>query len=361
MTEAAPSLGSEVQSIIAALGVAKVEARPRLELPLVWDEVGRQLPYWPVDYSQTMIDYQLAYFGDGARQTEDASLILFHDSRPAGIWPLMIMTEADGSRRIVSHGGPVLPPLFSRELAAKSVKRLTTACVEAVVSIWQQFDQTERLCVDGFVAGLGLSDWHDQWMLRSARIGVQHDLFADLQRPLEGIRTSFRKSFKPLISQGLKLWDAAVVTDPDERQWDEFHKLHIAVAGRITRSDESWRRQFSAVLSGDGFFVVLRDAQSTMVGGALFHVTRDEGLYAVGAYDRSLFEKPLGHVAQFLAIEEMARRGIGWYRLGVRAYVGDTPTPLVKEISISDFKQGFSSHMFPRFKFDLPTIDSIIR
>jgi FemAB family protein len=359
MTAAAPTLGPEAQSIIAALGLAKVEARSRLELPVVWEEVGRQLPYWPVDYSQAMVDYQLAYFAEDARQVQDASLVLFHDNRPAGIWPLMVMIEADGSRRIASHGGPVLPPLFSRQLAAKSVKSLTTASVEAVISIWQQFDQLERVCLDCFVAGWGLSHWHDRWMLRAARIGVQHDLFADLQRPLGEIRTSFRKSFKPLISQGLKLWDVAVVTEPDEREWDEFHELHIAVSGRVTRSDESWQRQLSAVLSGDAFFVVLRDGQSAMVGCALFHVTRDEGLYAVGAYDRSLFDKPLAHVAQFLAIEEMVRRGVRWYRLGARSYLADATVPSAKDISISDFKQGFSSHFFPRFRFDLSAVDAL--
>ncbi len=352
MTTAAPT--TEAQDIIAALGALKVEARPRLEMRAAWEEIGDRLAYWPVDYSQAMIDYQLAYFGSGGRQAEDVSVILFHDNRPTGLWPLMVITEADGSRRIGSNGGPALPPLFAREIAAKTVKSLTTACVETLASVWQRLDQHERDCIDGFVASMGLGDWHGQWMLRSARISVQHDLFVDLQRPLAEIRTNFRKSFKPLISQGLKLWDASVITEPDECQWEEFHQLHIAVAGRVTRSDESWRQQLAAISSGEAFFVVLRGAQSVMVGAALFHITRDEGLYAVGAYDRSLFDKPLGHVAQFLSIEEMKRRGVRWYRLGSRAYPADTPMISAKDMSISDFKQGFSSHLIPRFRFELP-------
>jgi len=88
-----------------------------------------------------------------------------------------------------------------------------------------------------------------------------------------------------------------------------------------------------------------------MVGGALFHTTPDEGLYAVGAYDRSLFDKPLGHVAQALAIEEMVRRGIRWYRIGTRTYPGDSPAPSTKDLNISDFKQGFASHLFARFRY----------
>ena len=86
-----------------------------------------------------------------------------------------------------------------------------------------------------------------------------------------------------------------------------------------------------------------------MVGGGLFHVTRDECEYAVGAYDRSLFDKPLGHVVQYHAIEEMKRRNIRWYKLGPRFYPADVPHPTQKELSIADFKQGFASHIFARF------------
>ncbi len=86
-----------------------------------------------------------------------------------------------------------------------------------------------------------------------------------------------------------------------------------------------------------------------MVGGGFFSTSRDEGQYSVGAYDRSLFDKPLGHVVQYRAIEEMRGRGIRWYKLGARPYLSDIPIPTDKEMSISDFKQGFASHIFPRY------------
>lgn len=353
MTYNLPSVRVPAGEIVEALRMRSVEARPRLENGAAWDEAALRLGFLPVDYSQAMIDYQLAYFGSDGRRAEDASIILFHDNRPAAVWPLMVITETDGSRRICSQGGPVLPPLFSSQLAGKSVKALTGACVEAVIAVWECFGQSDRTVIEGFSGLESLSDWHDQWMLRSAELAVQHDLMCDLKRPLAEIRTSFRKSFKPLISQGLRLWNTYLVTDGDVGQWEDFHRLHIAVAGRVTRSDESWNRQLAAVSSGDAFFVVLRDAQDVMVGAALFHVTRDEGLYAVGAYDRSLFDKPLGHVAQALAIEEMHRRGLRWYRLGNRAYPSDVPSPSAKDISISDFKQGFSSHLLPRFRLNI--------
>ena len=41
-----------------------------------------------------------------------------------------------------------------------------------------------------------------------------------------------------------------------------------------------------------------------MVGGALIVCSANESRYEIAAYDRDLFDKPLGHLVQFKAIEE---------------------------------------------------------
>jgi len=81
----------------------------------------------------------------------------------------------------------------------------------------------------------------------------------------------------------------------------------------------------------------------------LFICSRDEGVYAVAAYDRALFDKPLGHVVQFRAIQEMKRRECRWYFIGRRFYPGEQPVPSNKELSISYFKEGFSTDNFASF------------
>jgi hypothetical protein len=105
--------------------------------------------------------------------------------------------------------------------------------------------------------------------------------------------------------------------------------------------------------SGDAFLVGLRDpAAQRLVGAGFFQCTRDEGLYAVGAYDRALFDKPLGHAVQQRAIETMKARGLQWSRIGERQ-----PAPTAKEVAIAAFKQGFASHQFCRHGFALPLVD----
>ena len=71
--------------------------------------------------------------------------------------------------------------------------------------------------------------------------------------------------------------------------------------------------------------------------------------YRDSNFKSSLFDKPLGHLVQYRAIEELKKRGIRWYKIGTRPYISDIPKPTEKEISIGEFKQGFASFLFPRY------------
>jgi FemAB family protein len=336
-------------AVLEALHVQGITAHLRASASATWREVASGLSYQPVDYSLAMIDYQLSYWTGNGRPSRDVSLILEHDRQPCGVWPLSVSCDADGIIRLGSNGGPVLPPLFVSKLARKSVKSLAASCFVAIQSLCGQLGQARIESVESFADSQGLSAWHDCFMTDGGKAELRHDLFVDLSGSMADIKSVFRKSNKALVSAGSKMWDVQVVSKADPLQWDEFRQLHLAVAGRATRAEESWHLQHAAVTAGDAFFVRLRDQAGRMVGAGLFHVTRDEGLYAVGAYDRALFDKPLGHVVQYHAIEEMKRRGLRWYKLGARAYPSDEPAPTDKEMTISDFKQGFASHLLPRY------------
>jgi FemAB family protein len=338
-----------VRNILTALSECGLTARLRSQASLLWRDVAGRLNYLPVDYSLAMIDYQLAYWSGSGCPAVDISLVLMHDNRPCGIWPLSATSNPDGQLRIGSNGGPVMPPLFIYGLARKSIKSVTAGCLAFLERIGALFSQTDVQMVEAYVGGDGMSEWHDRLMQFGAQPELRHDMFLDLSPAMPEIKSAFRKSYKALITSGGSLWKVGLASSGNLSLWEEFRLLHMAVAGRATRSLESWRLQHEAITSGDAFFVYLRDVQGRMVGGGLFHVTVHEGLYAIGAYDRSLFGKPLGHVVQYHAIEEMKRRGVRWYKLGVRCYSSEKPEPSEKEVSISNFKQGFSSHLFPRY------------
>jgi FemAB family protein len=177
-------------------------------------------------------------------------------------------------------------------------------------------------------------------------------MYVDLSLPMPQIKARFRKSYRALVTSGLKAWRVHDMTGPDAQRWNEFRELHARVAGRVTRSAQSWDLQYQSICAGDAFLVYLLDEAGTMVGGGYFQTTRDEGVYAVAAYERALFDKPLGHVVQHRAIEALKERGARWYKIGARPYAGETPAASAKELSIADFKQGFATHFFPRYVLD---------
>jgi len=315
----------------------------------LWKNVYAQLDYQPVPYLLSSIDYQLEYQRGLEGSWNDFSCVIFSDKSPVALWPITI-SKKDGSVNLNSQGRELLPPIFIKDCPRKTIKVINASVQKLIGLLSNEIGTKKVISAPVFDGSLALTNWHSLSMKCGAKCHVRHDLYVDLSLSLEEIRSFFRKSYKSLVTSGQRLWSIEVLSfSITTEAWEEFRSLHLAVAGRATRSKESWDLQYRSVRQGESFVVTLRDVAGKMVGAGLFVTTRDEGSYAVGAYDRSLFDKPLGHIVQFRAIQEMKERGCLWYFIGRRFYLGDQTIPSEKELSISDFKEGFSTHIFPSF------------
>lgn len=351
-------------AVEAALQSVDLKAEAYQSRPDEWHAVWRDLAYQPVGYARSMLDYQHAYLRGAGWDVQDASLVLLNDNRPCGIWPLALARDPAGCVRLTSSGAAVAAPAFSAGLSPSIVKKVCSRAV-AFLKAWGHAIGLDALDAEqGIDPGqVGVSAWHQQMMAAGSIPSLRHDLFVDLGRDFAEIRAGFRKSYRPLINVGLRNWQVSVLDQSNacESAWDEFKALHREVAGRSTRSDQTWGMQLAMIRAGEAFLVCLREpSDGRLVGAGFFQHTRDEGLYAVAAYDRALFDKPLGHVVQQVAMESMKGLGLKWYRLGERFYPQNPSAPTDKEISISAFKQGFASHVFCRYVFELPqTVTSL--
>lgn len=341
------------------LSASELDASFYSEAPDAWLEVWQQLAYRPVAAQRSMLAYQQAYLEGGGQKVFDLSLILRSDGRPIGLLPLSL--QHVGAKMMISTmGAPITAPLFVPGLSPRTVKKLCTRTLAMLLQLARDLGQdellTEQPCWPGSEGTTSCSEWHQQLMSTGASIQTRHDLFADLSPDLATIRSTFRKSYRPLINVALKTWQAAVMDadNADPNTWAEFKQLHKDVAGRSTRADSTWAYQWGMIQARDAFLVTLRDpSNKRLVGAGLFQFTADEGLYAVGAYDRDLFDKPLGHAVQQRAIETLKTHGVRWYQVGERHYSQSPHAPSAKEVAISEFKQGFSSHLFCRHQFAL--------
>lgn len=313
----------------------------------LWDDILQGCKYIPVAYTSSNIDFLLEHqFGNGV-EIYDMSCIIMCDNKPVAVWPLFLSIH-DGLVNLFFLDNNVLPPIIIQKCASSSEKIIVKGCQNFADQILSLSGLSTWTSMESFMGNIGLSSWHMQSMAKGAKPALNHEVFLDLSLTMIEIKAQFRKSFKSLITSGQKVWNVGVL-DYDKREiWDEFKALHLQVAGRKTRSDETWAIQYTDILNKRSFLVYLRNQEGEMVGAGLFNFTRDEGLYAIGAYDREQFDKPLGHVVQYCAIEELKKRDVRWYKLGARPYPTNVPVPSAKEISIGEFKQGFASHLFPR-------------
>ena len=153
-----------------------------------------------------------------------------------------------------------------------------------------------------------------------------------------------RKSYSSLINNGLRNLEPKIL-DSKTITWEKMQKfrdLHIREAGRETRSEESWKRQFEMV-KADEAFVIFGTFENKLVTAGLFSYNKTNCLYFISASRRDLFDKPLFHAIMWTAILHAKELGCKWFEVGDQYFPNhpaDTP-PTEKELGISDFKAGF--------------------
>ena len=309
-----------------------------------WLRLLAALPEQPVGLHPLHIEYQHVYFSSVYPHYRRLDCLLVLHGQSVGVWPLALFGNEE-PLRLSSHvnGAPgIAPPVLVGGLSEKQEKTIAHAWLDVIA----------RLCADFAVGELeftappatgDLPIWHALLMQAGAHIGGRHRLIADLTLSEAAYHQHLRKSYKALINTAHKLWQVEIDASGDAEQFAAFQRLHEEVAGRKTRSAESWQRQFDAIPAGAAFAIYLRDTADTLVGASLFNRSRDEAYYAVGAYRRELFDQPLTHLSLDEAIRFARRQGIRRFILGQRAYPADTPPPTAKEEQIAFFKEGFAT------------------
>lgn len=309
-----------------------------------WSALVDRLPYQPVGYDLPNGDYQHTYFASAFPLYRRLDCLVFWQRQAIALWPLGVFGDAQ-SLRLSSHLNGALgiaPPLLGERLSEKQEKAVSRSWLGAVAALCRDFP-IAGLDFLAPPAGETLPHWHGLLMTLGATYGGQHRLIVDLTLPEAEYHRQIRKSYKALINGAAKLWRVELDTAGDAENFAAFQRLHEAVAGRKTRPEATWQRQFDAIQGQTAFVLYLRDAAGMLVGASLFNCSRDEAYYAVGAYRRELFDQPLAHLNIFEAIRHARSRGLRRFVLGQRSYPGDIPAPSGKEEQIAFFKEGFAT------------------
>lgn len=196
-----------------------------------------------------------------------------------------------------------------------------------------------------------------QYLLREgAKLKTHTFQMIDLGRDEPELWRDVRRSYRSLINGGRKNLRLEFV-DASSEDWEKmnaFRELHIRVAGRETRSVESWRSQYRWVTEGSAF-LLLGWLGEELVTAGMFTFTSSMCTYFSSASRRDLFEKPMFHTLMWHAMMRAKELGCRWFDVNEKYFPNN---PIVacdddKLMSISDFKMGFGGHLKPVIDIEL--------
>jgi hypothetical protein len=302
----------------AAIDAALARVRSNAFMKLPFDPIGRE--------------YYRAVQGPGFRE---------HSFALGSEKNIIAIVECDGMGGVLGRFGfpiepwidPVLPFDLRRQSIADIFAELRRIVIENKLSAIR-LRSSAGVDPDGLLLG------------RTMQLGAQPTLevrsVVDLAQSEEALFDCLRKGHRQQVRWGngnlvLSFVDGA---DPDAGKFDAYRLFHAEIAGRTTRSATSWDVMYRAIAAGRGD-LVLGHLHGKLVSGTLVLDGLDTAYYASGVYDRTQFDKPLGHAPLFAAMVRAKRRGLRMFDVGEVPFPGSGASE--KEIAIGHFKRGFGA------------------
>lgn len=288
-----------------------------------------------VNYLRNTIGYYKEYFNS----LIDISMT-YNDGRGAVFYLPLFFHESSDGYSISTDGVKIFFPLFSAKLDRIKKKEY----LYKIFCFISEFADIYGVSDINFVDSIGESgSWADFVLDSSCKDTVRYEYVVNLNENLDFIKSNFRRRYKTLINKSMNLWVFDIYDGCDDALIEDFREFHYKVSGRRTRSKESWILQQKQVNSGEGFIIKVSDLFGNMVGISLFLYSKSEGIYAVGVYDRSLFDQPIGHGVQWVAIKKLKELGVKNYIIGEFHPSWQRDGITEKELNIENFKRGFAT------------------
>jgi len=283
--------------------------------PALWNQLLRSDPVQLPLGSPLDQEYMRAYLSHFSFR--DLSMIASADGRAVAGMQVAAHSLPDGQEHIDFYGRPILLRK-DRDADIATTEKAERMLAEELWRLRQSLSFPAfhylEMCPQGRLSDFAVS------LLKAGCTGLPaYKQIIDLQLSDDDLRGDIRKSYRSLINWGEK---HLAITVHDYRNStpdviEDFRRLHIRVAGRETRSPETWRLQHRQVMENEGFIITGR-LEGQLVTAALFIHSPSYCCYAVGASIREMFDKPLSHAILWRSIVEAKQRGCRVYEMGDR-------------------------------------------
>ncbi|MEH6632291.1 MAG: hypothetical protein V7776_15860 [Halopseudomonas aestusnigri] len=308
----------------------------------LWSECVTQDPL----YGTCNLNYYKAYWR--TRSFIDLSFVVASPTQPILGVLLTVNRDDNGLCQLSAYGQPI-HFLENSKVTDKDRKQAYKLLKQKLKETFEQEAPNQIIYRDYLERGK-LSPLSKMLMDMGAKAEPVFIQMIDLYRETSLIRSDLNKTYKWNVNWGEKNLDIQILDNSNvvDKDIEEFRCLHVAAAGRETRSKDSWRAQFEMVQNNEAFIVFGR-LSDRLVTAALFSFSRDVCVYGVSASDRELFDKPLSHILLWRAICTAKNLGCSSFECGEVFFLEQTiPAPEKKVLGISRFKRNFGGDISQR-------------
>lgn len=310
----------------------------------LWSQSYNLLNPQPIFYGTLNLKYHEAYLRSVDSSNKMVKLLILKNRVVISIWAFTANIVDNKITAFIPINGEIYLPLFLNTAVAGDKKKIFEWALNLISEVNHgKKGNSNYMVIDPGVQFIAIKTKEDRGYFKGLEYVHKNKLICDLNMPIESIYSKFRKSYKSLIQQSLRLNEHRITSSHNysDDLISEFQGLHLLVAGKATRSDITWKIQGEMVKSGKAFIVSGHSKNGgEILGMGLFQISRDEGLYAVGAYCKNTNFSPVAHSIQYLAIQEMKKNGIKQYCL---ASDFDLMHHDEKIRNINFFKKGFAT------------------
>lgn len=315
-----------------------------------WNQILYNVEFVPCEYSYGCIKYYQEWMKEQYEEFYGYLCILNDDNnKPIGLWEFQIRYEK-GTYSVGSSYHEISCPIFIRNISHKKEKKYINVIIDFVfkISHYLKIDQVDLKCTSDIS---GLNYWYKHWKENNAKLSsIEHVLYTNLTLEKNEIWLNIRDRYKTYINKGQKKWNIEIVDYYNVSKFHLYKEYHHKIAKRVTRGELTWKMQLNALKNHEAFIILLTSkATNELIGAAYFFKSKSECIYLSGVFDRTLFVNPVSHLVQYKAIEYCKNNGLSQYRIGEKLYKQDYNEITGKELSISYFKEGFSTNIYVNF------------
>ncbi len=339
--------------------------------PPEWDSFVSASPtawFW---HSRSWIDYTLAY-RDAALHSGSVFTVRDGNDRIVAAGVALVeeceLAKGELPTRVVGFGGgPVWAPAVAQDLDDSGVAdalKLSFGHLSVLASAEDAAFGSTRLTsipndAEAHQGAVRVAALRKGWAERGGATQL-----LDTSQPSDEIRRRMSKGHRSAITRGLRSMSVTTTEPGDSATFSAYRRMHLLAAGRSTRPARTWDLMEDWLSNGSGILLGARLANE-WVGFSYVLISGKGAYYASAANHPDVEGEPIGHVLQWAAIEELARRGVVSYELGHQHFgTTSSATPSPKDIAIARFKRGFGGRTAPvveheRF-WDAPTARSVL-